>query len=549
MKTNRTILFLVGLSLLVLPTFFRMLQPGLYSMQDFPYFRVVQYSKCLSDFQLPCRWAPDAALGYGEPVFSFYSHVPFFISALLSQIGFSYQIALKSVFAFSLLGSALSMYLLAKRIWKNEWSAILCALLYVYAPYRAVNVWVRGAFPEAFAFVVIPLILLSFELFLDKKSRINLSFFAGSISLLILTHNLSVILYAPLIVSWILVRLIQTKSTKFIPHVIIGGIVSLGLSAFYLLPTIFESRFVTIAETTRGYFDFRAHFVTFPQLFLSRFWGYGGSTWGNEDGLSLSIGHVQWSLALLVIIFSVFYIIRKKKSSEELNLSIYLVILGFVYLLFTHNKSAFIWEALSPISSFIQFPWRFLGPALFVFSLACGFLIKNLPKKIYVTFLVFAVLFVTNATFFKEDIWFHQSDEYFLTGERWQISQVASIGDYWTSYGPIPRGDETFSGITSVSKKSDSERFTYSNLDSNQISFPIMYFPGWTAYESGGPLPVSYDERGFVMVTPQSTSGEMEFVLEDTNARAYANTISLLTFIVLLCVIKYDRYIEKNNKA
>ncbi len=549
MKSNRTVLFLAFLSLLLIPTFFRMLRPGLYSMQDFPYFRVVEYAKCLHDFQIPCRWAPDAATGYGEPIFSFYSHVPFFLSAILTQIGFSYQIALKSIFAFSLIGSAISMFFLAKRVWKNEWAALVCALLYVYAPYRAVNVWVRGAFPEAFAFVLIPLIFLTFELFLEKKSRIHLSTFAICLALLVLTHNLSVILYAPLICSWIILRIIQTKSVKFLPHIFLSSLLAAGLSAFYILPTLFESKFVTIAETTRGYFNFRAHFVTLPQIFISRFWGYGGSTWGSEDGLSLSIGHVQWILAVCILGLVSFILIRRKKTNEASSISVYLVVAGFLYLLLTHNKSAFLWEAFDSVSSFIQFPWRFLGPALFSFSLGAGYIFTYFSKRAYLMAVIVIALFFLNVPYFKEDIWYSQPDEYFLTGERWETSQVASIGDYWSIYGPIPKGDETFLSIKELNKTSNTQRFSYSLPEVANISFPLMYFPGWTAYEVTNVLPVTYDAKGFVNVRPQNSSGEITFKFENTEVRSYANTITLLSLILILCVIKYDRYMTTIKKT
>jgi hypothetical protein len=204
------------------------------------------------------------------------------------------------------------MFFLAKKVWKNNYSALISSLIYLYAPYRAVDVWVRGALPEALAFVLFPLILLSVE----KKSLV---WFTILLSALILTHNLSLVMFLPILISWLIYR-------KFWKG-FFGGAVSVLVSAFYILPVIFELKYVGLGSTTTGYFDFRAHFVTLYQIFISRFWGYGGSTWGPEDGLSVSIGQIQWILPLIIS----FFVILKKKITTNKDFII-LAIFGLLYI-------------------------------------------------------------------------------------------------------------------------------------------------------------------------------------------------------------------------
>ncbi|MEK7188709.1 MAG: hypothetical protein AAB685_02560, partial [Patescibacteria group bacterium] len=149
--------------LVSIPTFYRMFSPGIYSMQDFHFFRLFEFDKCVKELQIPCRWSPDAGLGYGEPLFNFYGQVSYSIGEIFHLIGFSLIDSIKILFILSLLGSAIAMYFLAKRIWKNDFAAFVSAVLYLYAPYRAVEVWVRGALPEALSFVLFPLILLCID--------------------------------------------------------------------------------------------------------------------------------------------------------------------------------------------------------------------------------------------------------------------------------------------------------------------------------------------------------------------------------------------------
>ena len=155
-------------------------------------------------------------------------------------------------------------------------------MIYLYAPYRAVDVWVRGALPEAFSFILFPLILLSIE---ENSIYCGFQYF---LRILVLTHNLSLVMFLPLLVVWIVYR-------KFWKG-IFGGIVSMLISAFYILPVIFESKFIDLQSTIIGYFDFHNHYVTSTELFIKNFWGYGASVWGPNDGLSLAIGYLQWIL-------------------------------------------------------------------------------------------------------------------------------------------------------------------------------------------------------------------------------------------------------------
>src|SRR5258708_35710542 len=144
------------------------------------------------------------------------------------------------------------MFFLSRKIWKNDLSALVSSIVYLYAPYRAVDVWVRGALPEAISFVFFPLIILAIENYLEKRKKRDLLIFSLLFGLLIINHNLSIILFAPFLIIWIIFRLIQIKN--IIPFIELGvaGLFSGLLAAFYLLPVIFESNFVNINSTTRS---------------------------------------------------------------------------------------------------------------------------------------------------------------------------------------------------------------------------------------------------------------------------------------------------------
>ncbi len=482
--TNFKNKILVFLLLLVIsaPTFYRMFNFGIYSMQDFHFFRLFEFDKCIQNLQIPCRWAPDAGLGYGEPLFNYYGQFSYVVGEAFHLIGFNIINSIKIVFALSLLGSAVSMFFLAKKIWGSNYSALISSVIYIYAPYRAVDVWVRGALPEALSFIFFPLIILSIE----KRSVV---WFSALISLLIITHNLSFVMFLPFILIWIVHR-------KFWKS-LYGVVLSFLMSAFYVLPVVFESKFINIQNTTQGYFDYIVHFVTLYQIFVSRFWGYGGSTWGSSDGLSLSVGYVQWSVPLIIFVT----LIVTKKIREYKDFLIFFTTAVF-FLFLTHNKSTFIWEGLK-FMAYIQFPWRFLGVATFCLAIAAGAISKIFSK--YAFFLAIVILAISiglNFSYFREDIWYKVDDQYFLTGDEWNRQRTASIGDFWPNFGheiPITPSDGAY----------------------------VNYFPGW--------VPETY-ENGLI-----PTKGS---IFKDTPIRRIGNWLSLISVFGLVLVSFRNAYIK-----
>lgn len=453
-KTVRENIFLGLLLVLIIPTFSSMLKFGIYSMQDFHFFRQFEFDKCVQAFQIPCRWAPDAGLGYGEPLFNFYGQLPYVVGEIYHLLGGSIVDSVKFLFIFSLIGSGVAMFYLARKVWGNNYSALISGIIYVYAPYRAVDVWVRAALPEALAFILFPLIILSIE----KKS---LTGFSVLLSLLVLTHNLSLVMFMPILIVWIIYR----KYWK----AFYGFILALFISAFYVLPVIFESKYIDLASTIKGYFDFRAHFVTLNQIFFSRYWGYGGSTWGEGDGLNLSIGQLQWILPLTVALFLMYYYIKTKDRKILIRNSSFLILFvtGVFYIFLTHNKSTFIWTHI-PQMAYIQFPWRFYGVATFCLSLAGGAAMQFFDKqKNFVLVIIVLTAISLNYSFFHEDIWYKVTDSYFINGEEWVRQRTASIGDYWPQFGHV------------IPNTPSDGKY-------------INYFPGWVGVEPlGGLIPSS----------------------------------------------------------
>ncbi len=531
LKRNK---YLVLITLITFLTFFRMIRVGMFSTQDFHLFRLFQFDKCVQSFEIPCRWAPDAGLGYGEPVFNYYGQLVYAFGELFNILGFGVIGSVKILFSISLLGSSVAMYFLSKRIWNNHVAGFLSALLYVFAPYRAVDVWVRGALPEAFAFLIIPLIFIALEKYFEKGSSKEIVLVGVVVALLVLTHNLSALLFLPVVVGWVVLRSPKSNKFRVFWGLLFSALIALGVAAFYILPLVYESGYVNLNSTTQGYFDFHNHYTTLKQLFVSNYWGYGASNWGDGDGLSMAVGYIQWILGIGTVLLMFLRSVLHRKKLEPVVWLLFATTLALLFL--THNKSTFVWESLD-FMRFIQFPWRFLAPIIFCLSLMSGYLGNFLSNKRFILIVISVVTVVLNAGFFREDIWYKVDDQYYFSGAEWLRQRSASIGDYWPVYGPIPKDPpEAYIGnfLPDISRSNlkvfNKVEVTDLSLYGSRVTLPVAYFPGWTAKVDGKTVDVKPDkESGLVALNLSEGVHKVELRFTNTPIRFVGNIISILT--------------------
>lgn len=500
------------LLLLLLPTFSLMLRPGIFTMHDFHVFRQQQFDKCLRLGYFPCRWAFDATKGYGQPLFNFYGQLPYWIGEIPRLLGTQIIDAAKLNFIFTLTASAVAMFFLARKFWGNA-GGVVSAVFYTYAPYRAVDIWVRGALNEAYSFVWYPLILLFLDNYLEHRHRRDLFWLIIFSTALLVTHNLSMLMIAPFLAIWTL------KKLKAIPGLIAAGLTIFLLSAFYLLPVVFESSLVTLTQTTQDYYSYQLHWTTLKQLFLSNFWGYGGSTWGPNDTMSFSVGYLQWLVPLLLLPF----LFRNKKFLLP-------TILGFLAVFLTHGKSELIWKLIPPMS-YIQFPWRFLTVSTLFLSLASGAVVSKIRSLGSVVLICLVVLL--NFSFFRPDIWRDISDAQQFSGSLWDEQRSSAISDFWPKEAKIPADFAPQNPLV-----------LYTTDSYQKVQFPTVYFPGWQLTVDGVKTEV-FPDGPSRLITARLPLSYKSYSLRFTNTpvRSLGNIVSAVTLLVLaLLYVKYFSY-------
>ena len=556
---DRFLWLTLGLSLFAVAPF---LLPGYFwganDARHHVYF-LFEYDRAVQDGIWWPRWSPDFAFGYGYPFFNIYGPLSHFLAELLLHfLKVSHTTAIESVFVLSIVGSAATMYGYI-RSWQGRAAAVVAALVYVYAPYHLLNLYVRANLAESMAFVWLPLCLWMVR---QSVLRPAYRWFVGlavSYAALLLTSNLVFVLFTPLLGLYLLVLVLvysrpksgeslqttlplrQWGHSAFLPG--LGLVTALGLGAIFLLPMILERQFVRTDQWFDGRYDFHGHFVYFFQLF-SPAWGFGISQPGPQDTIGFQIGIAALSLALLGLLL-VWPLINRQRGEV-----LCFLVAGVVATVVALQWAAPLWDLpiLGSILGFAQFPWRWFAITALCLSVLSGLVVHErlLPPitQLNLPLLgVSAVILLSSYPYLQVQITesaegpvslaglmrFQQSSDEMTGSTSWvdeiptwspmaddymnqlqagvPVQPVTTIVDYTAvDYKKLVVGSEAHNTImeevyfcTNLNK----EEKSCSPRDDQRIIFNQFYYPGWRAYlldgKQGQPvqeLPVEPETTG-----------------------------------------------------
>ncbi|MBV7335399.1 hypothetical protein KFU94_45600 [Chloroflexi bacterium TSY] len=401
------------------------LQPGYHwggnDARHHVYF-LFEFDRAIQDGIWWPRWSPDFTYGYGYPFFNIYGPLSHFCAEFfLRVLNFSYTGAIEAIFVVGILGSAAAMYVFI-RSWVGRHAAIISALVYVYAPYHLLNLYVRAHLVESMAFVWLPLCLLTMRQTVltsvniekgDQETRVLELYgwvvgVALSFAALLFTSQLAMILAAPLFALYFLMlMLVYAQSDRlanlmlprwvrfwqWVRHAIpaaLGAVSALGLSAIFWLPMALERNDVRVDQWFGGRYDFRGHFIYFFQLFSPQ-WDFGSSLAGPDDPIGFQIGAVPLLLAILGVTLAwgqrdqiwakkPHLLLDEERIRYEVGV---FIVVGVGATLVGMQIAAFLWELpiIGGILGVAQFPWRWLFISTFCVSVLAGLSVASFSTR------------------------------------------------------------------------------------------------------------------------------------------------------------------------
>ena len=191
------------------------------------------------------RWAEWAQYGYGEARFLFYPPVSWMLGALLGAL-LPWKAAPGAYVWITLSLCGGSMFLLARR-WLAEKDAIFAAALYAANPYTLIVVYWRSAYAELLTGALLPLLLLFALRAEDDGPRASLplglivaaAWLTNAPAAVMVTYSLALLL---------LVLAVLRRSPRIVFTGVLAIALGFGIAAFYLVPAIYEQRWVDISQ-------------------------------------------------------------------------------------------------------------------------------------------------------------------------------------------------------------------------------------------------------------------------------------------------------------
>ena len=538
--------------------------------------RLYLFDKSAKGGQFPVRWVDELGFGFGYPLFVFYPPLVYMLGEVFHLLGFGFIDSVKLVFFISIVGSGVAMFILGKELW-GRLAGLTSAMFYMVLPYRAVDVYVRGALAESFSFVWLPLVLWSFYKLYRRKSVKYILLAAAFLALLMITHNLVFLPFMLILPIYLLFLVLKTPERKlFVVNCLILTVLAFGLSAFFWIPAIFEKKFTLVDQLLlTNLADFRIHFVYLQQLW-NWTWGFGGSAAGLADGISFKIGKLHILASVTTFVLAAVLLKKNrgfpKLSTFNFQLSVVLFALFIFSSFMTTSYSKIIWELFPPLA-YLQFPWRFLIFTGLFSSVLAGALIYLLRVTIFrllAFFILTILLLLPNLKLFNP-----QNYRLDLTDEKATSYDVTSWDVSKTSFEYIPKGipllrDELghttvdlnrqeipeqkvevnsatgkISNIVYSSTKIDFELETPENTS---VRANVFSFPGWKVEVDRNSVPINNNNR-LKLITFDVPSGVHEITIRfsNTGVRNFANFATLISLIFLIYYLARSWQIKKKN--
>lgn len=522
---------LVWLTVLCAMPLWTLLFPGLPETHDgtIHVARIANFYQSLLDGNMFPRWAANLNWGYGTPILMFVYPLPSYTASLFHAIGFSLVDSTKIVFAVSFLLSAITMFVWIRSLW-GVFPAVAASILYAFAPYRFVDLYVRGAIGEHMAFLFPPLVCWALTCLAKSPKRLRL--YASIVSLgtagLILTHNALSVMFLPIILLYAMyLYVFRSKNKRFVLQSVFGIVQGFLLSAFFWIPAMYEQKYTLIDKVTSGNTFGR---YTPWSWFLYSPWNYGGG-----DQITKQLGPVAW----VAVAASLAYGVRLKNLRQKWFVWGGIVILVFSLFLMT-EQSDFIWRTIPLLEKF-QFPWRFLSLTTFITAVLGGFVTWTLRKKpvwIVGLFLVIAVVYTIP---FWHPKGYIKKPEHFYTSVFESTTDGGEASPIWSiRFMLIPAQSpiEIISGSAAwkeLSRTSTHHRYDVTAATRTQILENTLYFPGWNVYVDGNKTQTEFQDQshqGLMTFWVEEGRHDISLRFQDTKARRFAAGISLLALVV-----------------
>lgn len=511
----------------------------------FHYKRMCTLMQALKDGSFPIYLDYNAYEGYGYATKWFYSDfvlIPFAYIANLIGLPTAYKVM---YFTMSILCGILT-YFATKRIYKNSLGASITGILFTFCTYRLQDLYERFALGEALSFTFIPLVFWGlYEIIKGNYKKwyiISIAF-----SLLIFTHLLSTVLaFTTIVIIIVFYYKDFFREPKRFLYLVIAGIITLFLTAYYLFPFIEQ---------------YQASFFNFQQPNAHTFAQHNRSEVLRIIHGMFSIGFITMEryyflpsigVILTFLISLRFFIYDKSKEIKSVDLG---VIIGIVYIVSCFN---FIPWSLYPLKwfNFIQFPWRLFEFSSFFFALASGYYLTKVLRKtrrslIAVILLLFLISnsIIMNATSYKKLFDYENSiieqptfeNRFLLVDLEYFPYRMSGDSLHYIEkkkHNIYKKNIDT--EINNIQRIEGGMNFNISINKPDTLELPIIYYKGYYANIDDQDIKIWESKYGLIEMEVNK-SGAIHVEFTGTPIQKYSIYITIISYLLLFIYMSWNR--------
>lgn len=492
--------------------------------------RFSAFHQTLASGQFPVRFVDRLNNNYGYPVLNFLYPLPFYLAEAPRVLGFSFVDSIKIVFAVSTVFSAFAMFWALSQIFSKE-ASFFGAIIYLFTPYRFVDLYVRGSLGENLAFSLVPIVFGAI-LKISGGKQIFLPVLSLAIGLLIIAHNVITALFLPLFIV-IAAILINDKKKIILPFIL--GIL---ISAFFWGPALYDLQYVKLSQIKVS--NVADHLVDFSKLIIPS-WGFGPNPNGINP-LPVQVGIVT----IAIFIYSLY--LRQKFKIKNLLFDIFLLLFAVILFLMT-KPSLLIWLNV-PFADIIQFPWRLLSVIVFITAYLGAFAINLLKKQTLLAILVILAAIFSTINYIKPEVFVDRGDGFYATNEDTTTVRNEYL-PIWVKERPSLRANQKIelqgNGVilASVIKPVHYEAVVESNNDIN-LKINTIYFPGFAAKIDNKAAVVSKNDDGLMTLGLPEGKHKVIIYYNGTLVHRLSEVISLLSILASIFYFRFFLWRKRN---
>lgn len=489
------------------------------------------------------------ANGFGYSWNLFYSPVTAYIPLIFKILGMSFTNCIKMFMFLVVFLSGLSMYFFTKKVTKNDIVSTLAAIIYIFAPYRLTDMYIRNAIAELTSFIFLPMVFMGiYNILNEKKNDYILAI--GAIGL-ILTHLIIGMYTAIISFIYLLVNYKKLKDIEIIKKLAINILLIIVITSFFWAPLL-EHKMATEYEVFKeGRMErtevLVAYKLSFSELFVTM----------QNGGMIYEIGWV--SIIGLVLTPIVIKKLKEHKDTPFYKMYLFSLISGLICLFMT--LKIFPFEKLPAILKMLQFSFRLLEFSSFFLAFVVAVNIAVVAKKIKMSdVLILLVILMILTSFYVGNL--HFLEEKYDENRLWPTVKVTKdtgrVHAGLASFEYLPskafenrshietRSQDVIvlEGNATIEKQEKENTNLYCELvnitEGTKIELPYIYYLGYKVTLNGNGEKINLKtfetEKGFIGVElPQMERGALTVEYKGTTIMKISTIIS----VIGICVLGY----------